>query len=445
MTEPHDPRLKTDFNLIKIESYKRSRDQERCSAVRQANHNANAVDALSALIAAALLSGLTALVVNLQPIIMGALADGRGLNDGDLGRVSAIFIGANTISVMTAPWWVRRWSWRMTAMLGVAATVLISLAGIFIAGLAGIAVIFTGLGLATGVIGATAFACLGDNHDPDRAYGASIIAQSMLAAFAAWPMSGWVIPGWGVTGMFVALSVLSGVGWLALPWLPARGRVRAEESDDRRSAGLVSRASIPAAVSLLACTFFAGGILGFWYFMERIGTARGVSPQQIGAVVSLSALSTIVTAGVVAWFGTRLSSWTYMWIGTTLLLSGYGLIVSPGTIPFMIGVQLFALGWGFAQPPYYALARKIDVTGRLFVVAPGTVGIAGVLIGSSAGAIIARAGYDGLVLLSGGLIVIATLLLLVAVRAAGVAALSDAPGVEDIVREPPVHLLHAEA
>lgn len=412
--------------------------------MRQADKNAHAVDALSALIAAALLSGLTALVVNLQPIMMGALASGRGLNDADLGRLSAIFIGANTVSVMTAPWWVRRADWRMMAMLGVTATVLVSIAGAFATDLAAAAAIFTGLGLSTGAIGATAFACLGDNSDPDRAYGASIIAQSVIAALAAFPMSGWVIPTWGVAGMFVGLAVLSSIGWFALPWLPARGRARAESSDNGRAVPLVSSRNIPSAIALLACAFFAGGILGFWYFMERIGTVRGVSPQQIGAVVSMSALSTVVTAGVVAWFGTRISSRTYMWIGTIMLLCGFGLILSPGAIPFMIGAQLFALGWGFAQPPYYALARKIDVTARLFVAAPGMVGVAGVVIGSAAGAIIGLAGYDGLVAMSGGLIVIASLLLLVAVRLADAAGANDAPAFEDVVRERPVHPLLAE-
>jgi len=160
--------------------------------------------------------------------------------------------------------------------------------------------------------------------------------------------------------------------------------------------------------------------------------------------VSMSALSTVVTAGVVAWFGTRISSRTYMWIGTIMLLCGFGLILSPGAIPFMIGAQLFALGWGFAQPPYYALARKIDVTGRLFVAAPAMVGVAGVVIGSAAGAIIGLAGYDGLVAMSGALIVVATLLLLVAVRLADAAGASDAPAFEDVLREPPVHPLLAE-
>jgi len=41
-----------------------------------------------------MLTAVNALIVNLQPVIMGALADGRGLSDTNLGRVSAIFVSA---------------------------------------------------------------------------------------------------------------------------------------------------------------------------------------------------------------------------------------------------------------------------------------------------------------------------------------------------------------
>jgi hypothetical protein len=77
---------------------------------------------------------------------------------------------------------------------------------------------------------------------------------------------------------------------------------------------------------------------------------------------------------------------------------------------------LFALGWGSAQPAFWAIVSKVDATGRIFVAAPAASGIGGVAVGLLAGPIIERGGYLGLLTFSSGLIVAALVAASIALR-----------------------------
>lgn len=374
------------------------------------------VNAPSALAAGAMLSALTALVINLQPIIMGALATDRRLDDAALGHVSAIFIGFHTLCLLTSPVWVRSVNWRLASVIGIAVTALIALSGVWLASQTSIMLLFAAIGVSTGGIAAVSFASLGDNRDPDRAYGASITAQALLAAVVAMPLSGWIVPSYGIEGLFVSLAAVCACGFLACPWMPKRGVAArpAPLGETKPPSAFVG--TLPASVALLASMVFVGGILGFWYFMERIGSTRGASPPLIGLVISLCSLSTIASASLVAWLGARFTSLTYVMAGSLMVVAGYSILGLHGNVAYVVAAQLFALGWGLAQPAYYAAIRKVDASGRLFVLAPASAGAAGVIVGIVAGPVIQTGGYWMLIVFSSGLIVLAAAILFLSVR-----------------------------
>lgn len=362
---------------------------------------------LRVLVAAAALSGMTALVINLQPILMGALAMGRGVSDAGIGQISAVFIGSSSLSLCTAPWWVGRWDWRVSSSAGILIAVLICLLGALATSYPAIILVFSGLGLATGIAGAVAFASLGDIPHTDRAFGASVIAQAIVPAVVAFPLAGWIIPKFGPSGMFIALAVVSGCAWAACAGIPPKAQRATRKMGAPDAPPIFSADALPAAIALIGKTLFGAGILGFWYFMERMGTARGVSLETIGILVSVCSLSSILTAGLIAWLDDRFSTLGYVSAGSLLLLIAYALMQIPSQEAYVVSTQLFAMGWGLAQPAYFALIRKVDGTGRLFVAAPATVGLAGVLIGLAAGPVIGAFGYPGLMLVSAGLIIAA--------------------------------------
>lgn len=382
------------------------------------------VDAPSAVAAAAYLIGINQLIVNLQPLVLGALAETYHLSDTQLGHVSAIFIGFNTVAVLSAPFWVRRVNWRTLTTLAVALAAGTLAAGSMLSSLPAILVLFAVLGVVKGTLGAPSFASLGDTANPDRSYAASLISQSLLAAAVAVPFAQWIIPKYGVVGLFLGLAGLVATGLVAARWLPADGAVPSSEVERAPKAPLRSRGVLAPAIGLLALGLFVSGILSFWYFVERIGVARGVPHGLIGAAVGLCSLATVATAGIVAWLGGRLASLWFVGVGNLVILAGYACLTVDGNLAFIAVAVLFAMGWGFAQPGYWTVIRKVDATGRLFVAAPAAGGLAGVVTGIVAGPIIEHGGYTALIFFSSVALAASAICLVLAQRT-GAMAMSE--------------------
>lgn len=362
------------------------------------------LDRPSAIAAASYFTSLTMLAINVQPLVLGALAVGYGLTDRDLGQISAVFIGSTTLATLTAPLWVRRVDWRLFSLI-----TLVLCSAVFAFGATSstgthFLLLFTVLGLVKGCVGTPAFASLGDASNPERAYSVSIIWQNVVAALVTIPLSSFVIPRYGAGGMFLALAAIFLTGVFACRWLPRRGRDVEVTPGASQAAPIFSRHAVAPLVGLLALGLFTAGVLGFWYFVERIGAGRGHSTGFIGIVLSLGALATILSAGLAAWLGGRAPSRVAVLGGSFMLLIGFALLRIPGEFAYAASAFLFSLGWGLAQPSYWAIVRKIDATSRLFVASAAAQGASGVVIGLVAGPIIERGGYDLLMIFSGGLV-----------------------------------------
>ena len=375
-------------------------------------------DGLPAILAASYLGSLLGLFANVQPLLLGALQDGYGLSAGDLGHVSAVAIGFTTVATASAPLWVRRVNGRLFSLLTLVATALVLACGAAIRNAALFLPFFMVLGLLKGAVGVPAFASLGDSASPARAYGVSLIFQAVTAAGGAMLLASYVFPHFGVPGFFILYAVYTITGVVACYWLPASSRTPNTTQHHAPEAPLLSAAAIPVIVAIVAMAVFVGGLYGFWYFIERIGKARGVSPSLIGVAFSLGALSSMVTASIVAWLGARFSGMTFVLAGSFLILTAFAVLQMDGNPAYVVSLLLFNLGWGLAQPGYSAIVRKVDATGRWFVASPVPVGFAGIAIGMAAGPVIGWGGYRGMILLSAILVTGAIGLVILAIQLA---------------------------
>lgn len=390
------------------------------------------LDRPSSIAAASYLTSLTQLAINVQPVILGALAVGYGLGDRALGQLSAILVGCISITNLTAPFWVRRLNWRRFSLLAIVACSLVLAFGSAASKEIQFLAIFGLLGAVQGAVGVPSFASLGDTTNPERSYGICIIFQSAVAAIAVIPLTNYIIPEFGAPGMFLFLALIVATGALVCHWLPAQGRSAGIQQEALSEPAMPPQFAIAPLIGLLAVCVFTGGVLGFWYFIERIGAAHGQSPGFIGISLSLGSISTIPAAGLAAWLGGRVSNRILIVVGSAGLLIAFAVLQVPGNAAFLIANLLFSMSWALAQPPYWAIIRKIDMTNRLFVVATAAQGASGVAIGLVSGPIIEAGGYPALMAVSACLVVVGGLILgvagIVSARLAGVPPFEPSAG-----------------
>jgi len=371
------------------------------------------VDAMSAVLAAAYLSGVGNLVVNVQPIVLGALADGYHLGDGALGQIGAAYIGFSSLSSLTAPLWIRRVNWRYTSLIAVVSCVALMALGAATSQTTWLLVLFSLIGAAQGAVAAPVFAALGDNRNPERAFAVSIVVQSVIAAAMQILLASYVVPRAGAHGMFISLAIVTASAGIAAMWLPTRGRSMEMSSarGDAVAPAIPLRAALPCAVALAALGLFTAGLLGFWYFVERIGAARGMAHGTIGLALGLGSIANVASSGLVAWLGGRASTRVPIAAGSLILLLAFIVLQLDGDVAYIACNMMFSFGFGLAQPAYLAVVRKVDATNRLFVAAGGVIGAAGVVIGLVAGPIIGLGGYKAMILVAAGFVVAGAVLL----------------------------------
>lgn len=355
----------------------------------------------STVFAASYLGAIAMLGTNMQPVILGTLADAYGFSSREIGYLGAVFMGATTLAVATAPSWIRRANWRLVSMVALLLGSLVSLLSSAVTSLWLFAGVFCALGLIKGALNSPAFACLGDSPNPDRAYGISAVVQAISASAVVWPVSALVVPHYGSPGMFVVIAAVMASGLLFVKSLPAHGRpapLEAGQIAPASGAPLLSAAAIPAYLMLLAGAVFNAGLSGFWMFVERIGVQMGVAPSMIGLALSIGSLASIVAAALFAWLSLRFSSLVFAAIGTACLLACFAVLTVPGTPSFFVANVMFSLGWGLTQPPYWAMLRQVDRTNRLFVVSPMASGLAAAAMGAISGVIVETFGFGGMTL-----------------------------------------------
>ena len=361
------------------------------------------IDSLSVVAAASLLVGLNQLIINIQPLLLGALARYNGLTDTQLGLISSSLVGGALCATSTAPFWVRKVNWRRFTSLSILAASAMLFAASRITSFEGLCFAFAAIGLLKGGIGMPSFACLGDTSAPERNFGTSVAVQSALAALAGFPMAAWLIPAYGAPGVLYGLILALMLGLVAARFIPAKGRPGTALTAEPGSSNVITitPSLLPFIAVMLAMMLFTIGVTSFWFFLERIGDARHVPAATIGLAVSGTALVTIPGSICVTWLSRWLNGLQFAVIGSLFIMAGYGLVALGGEALFLVGSLVFAFGWGIAQPGYWALARETDPTARLFVLSSAIAGFAAVMTGFIAGPVIVASGFDGLIAAAG--------------------------------------------
>ena len=369
---------------------------------------------LTVVLAASYLTALSQIFTNMQPVILGALADDFGFSNGSLGNLSAVYVACATLVLASAPLWVRRVSWRLLTAAALVMAAVVIVCGAAVTSLSTFMLLFGLFGMFKSMLGVPAFACLGDTENPDRSFGIAAVVQAISATILVAPVATYLIPAFGSPGVFILLGLLLLSGLLVVWFIPADGQAEsASRSADAMSvqepegAPFLSRAAIPAYVMLFASALFTAGLVGFWYFVERIGVAKGISPSTIGLTLSAGSLGSIVAASLFAWLSQRVKGVVFLLVGSSLLLSCFVMLQFSGVMPFVLANILFSLGWGLSQPPYWSILSQVDATKRLFVAAPMTGGVAAALIGVFSGPIIDAYGFNGMIAFSAISVVVA--------------------------------------
>ena len=327
------------------------------------------------MIAGVLLSTVGLATFLLMPGFIEAVATDLRYNEQQLGYVSSAVSLGNTVSSLLAPLWIRRFSWRIAALVTLGGLLLGNVGAMFLQSLIPFIVLQSLIGLCGGALYSLSLTILSDCRRPDRYFAYAIGAQTIYEVIALYAGPLMIHHGGAsaVLGLFAALALM---GLVLLRWVPAHGHAHPDAHREiPKGQGLLSA---PVIFALLGCFLFYTNIGAYWTYIERIGTAAGISLDAVSDGLAFSTAASMVGVFIAAWLGGRrgylmpIAVCAVTIAATALMLAG-----RPGVTLFVVANVLYGIAWNLTMAYQYSAVNCVDGSRRGVALAPAFHGAGG--------------------------------------------------------------------
>ena len=326
----------------------------------------------------------------LMPMIVGGLVDDYQFTEQQAASISSLEGLGLVVASVLAAFWVRKVSWVRALFFSLVFYALINGVSASIDQFTALITLRFLAGLVGGSVFAVSVAALGDNREPDRAFGLAQAVQGimMLAAFAVAP---YLVGTWNVGALYYLLATGSILMLPVLWWFPDRGLDRAGLA---HSTGDTENHTALIWLGLMGSVVFFINVFGFWAFVERIGQAAELPANTIGLALGISQIMAIVGALAAAAASNRYGRYLPLLIvlvGQSIAL--FALIGKFGSLTFFLSTGAFQALFIVAVSYQMGAIAKLDIKGRYLVVMTAAQGL-GAAFGPSIAAALIREGDD---------------------------------------------------
>lgn len=303
---------------------------------------------------------LGALTILISPGFVGLVAAQGSLSDQAAGYLAAWDINSCAVAIGMTTFLLPRFDWHRLAFVGLALLAAGSLATAASGGYDSLVIARVVSGAGEGIAIGVAFAALGVEANPDRAFAWYLVAAMTAAAVILFALPS-IQASVGTRPVFAAIGIIAGLSLWPVRWMPAfpPGTSRPGEGHFR----------IHWPMALLALTgvllyFVAQGAV--WSYFELIGHANGIAPQTIGTALALSSIAGIAGALLAALLPAGVGrTWPLLGGAVVSLASFLLLIGHVGATGLVVSGLAFNLGWNFCQPLLSGICASADRGGRI--------------------------------------------------------------------------------
>lgn len=364
------------------------------------------------LVSACALGIVGALTIFIAPGFLGLVADQGRLGEAGAGYVISVDINTAAVAIALATFLITRIKWPQLTYIAAALIAIGSFATAQAhsesALIAARVCAGSGEGLAIGV----SFAALGQDRNPDRAFGV-YLAVGLTVAAAVLLLIPVLQPHIGTRPFFIATGAAAvGAGALA-SWLPA-GSGAASPTASGLSA-IHWRLAIAGLLGVFLYFLAQGAV---WSYFGEIGAASQVAPAVIGRALAISSIAGIGGALLAVVVCTRSNrSLPLVASGAVSVASFVLLLGHVSGIAFVVSGILFNAAWNFSMPFLSGMCSAADARGRI-VCSMGCIQTVGTGLGPAVAAtLLGRNGFSSVLWMSVAVVVLSMAVVLAGLRA----------------------------
>jgi MFS family permease len=217
-------------------------------------------------------------------------------------------------------------------------------------------------GVGSGSLISLSFTTVGLTKNPDRNFGYLIMWVLLYGAVVLYLMPA----AYTLAGMTGVLAFFAVFPLLALPFVrafPASGEAAATVEADAVNLATALKA---LALAAMFAYFIAQGVA--WAYLFLIGTAGGLTEQQVATALTLSQLAGVAGALLPAMVGHRFGRWRPLTIGIAGGALALAFLVGRFEyLPFTLWVCAYNFFWNMTHPFLLGSMASFDQRGRVVV------------------------------------------------------------------------------
>lgn len=338
------------------------------------------------LIAAILVGVIGPEVFIVQPGFVQGLVQNLGFDDQGAGYAASIEVWGITATTLVMTFFSHRFNWRKVITGSLLVVAVANAACIAVHSKEAFVALRFLAGAGAGSLISLSFTTVGLTENPDRNFGYLIMWVLLYGAVVLYVMPA----AYAWSGMTGALLFFAIFPLVALPFVksfPDSGEAVATVEADA--------VNLPAALKSLALLamfayFVAQGVA--WAYLFLIGTAGGLSEQQVATGLTLSQVAGVAGALLPALIGGRFGRWRPLTVG--IVGGALCLLFLIGRfqyLPFVFWVCLYNFFWNMTHPYLLGSMASFDRRGRVVVLAVAAQ-MLGLAIGPAVGATVIAPG-----------------------------------------------------
>ncbi len=302
------------------------------------------------------------IIIGVQPIFIGLLAERLDLDLSQQGWILSIEMTGSLIGSLLLPALGRRLCGRNLYLGAALAAALLNLASAGLDSYGALLACRCACGIAAGVLYAGAINALGRLPGQDRSYGLSLLLQTAIFALYATSMPH-LAHAYGERWAIASIGLWFGVILLVALVIPTHLRI----GDSAHSAGDGLGSALIGRCSLLGMLCLQLAIYSIWGFVDQLARERGIDAVDVGWAFGVGVLGGLPGGALPSLLGGRVSRGPMIGLGSLLVLLSIVMLAryTHDAEDLCAALFLMNLGWVLALTYYMGAIATNDPRGQL--------------------------------------------------------------------------------
>lgn len=304
------------------------------------------------------------IIIGVQPIFIGLIAERLGLNLSQQGWILSIEMTGTLLGSLLLPALGRRLCGRNVYLGAALAAALLNLASASLDSYSALLACRCACGIATGVLYAGAINALGRLPGQDRSYGLSLLLQTAIFALYATTLPH-VAQAYGARAAIASISLWFGLILLVALIIPSHLRIGAPER--RAESGGGGGSALIGRFSLLGMLCLQLAIYCIWGFVDQLARERGIDAIDVGWAFGLGVLGGLPGGALPSLLGGRVNRASMIGLGSLMVLLSIVMLAHyVHDADYLCGALfLMNFGWVLALTYYMGAIATNDPRGNL--------------------------------------------------------------------------------